>query len=145
MPANLEILYWPLQCSCLENPRDGVTQSWTQLKWLSSITGLENVSFYSNPKERQLPKNVQTTLQLHSSHMLAKERKESEVTQLCLTLCNPMDCSLPGSSVHGIFQARILECVAISFSRRFSRPKDWTWVSCIVGRHFTIWATREAQ
>ena len=41
---------------------------------------------------------------------------ESEVTQLCLTVCNPMDCSLPGSSIHGIFQARVLEWVAISFS-----------------------------
>ena len=45
-------------------------------------------------------------------------KKESEVTQLCLTLCDPMDCSLPGSSIHGIFQARILEWVAISFSKR---------------------------
>ena len=44
-------------------------------------------------------------------------KKESKVTQLCLTLCNPMDCSPPGSSVHGIFQARVLEWVAISFSR----------------------------
>ena len=41
-------------------------------------------------------------------------------------LCDHMDCSLPGSSVHGIFQARILECVTISFSRRFSQPRDWT-------------------
>ena len=46
--------------------------------------------------------------------------KESEVTQLCPTLCEPMDCSLPGSSIHGIFQARILEWDAISFSRGFS-------------------------
>ena len=68
---------------------------------------------------------------------------ESEVTQSCPTLCDPMDCSLPGSSVHGIFQARILEWVAISFSRRSSIPRDWTWVSCMVGRHFTVWATRE--
>ena len=61
-------------------------------------------------------------------------------------LCNPMDCSLPGSTVYGIFQARILEWVAISFSRRSSWPRDWTWVSHsvgIVGRRFTIWATRE--
>ena len=72
-------------------------------------------------------------------------RKESEVTQLCMTLCDPMDCSLPGSSIHGIFQARILEWVAISFSRRSSWPRDWTRVSCIVGRHFTIWATREGS
>ena len=48
----------------------------------------------------------------------------SEVAQLCPTLCDPMDYSLPGSSVHGIFQARVLEWVAISFSRESSRPKD---------------------
>ena len=56
-----------------------------------------------------------------------------------------MDCCLPGSSVHGILQARILEWVAIPFSRGSSRPKDWSWVSCIAGRLFTVWATREAQ
>ena len=62
----------------------------------------------------------------------------------CVRLCDPMGCSLPGSSVHGIFQARTLEWVAISFFRGSSRPRDWTWVSRIVGRRFTIWATREA-
>ena len=67
----------------------------------------------------------------------------SEVTQSCPNLCNPMDCSLPGSSIHGIFQARILEWVAFPFSRRSSQPRDWTWVSRIVGRCFTVWATRE--
>ena len=51
---------------------------------------------------------------------------ESEVTQSYLTLCSPMDCSLPGSSIHGIFQARILEWVAISFSRGSSPLRDWT-------------------
>ena len=69
--------------------------------------------------------------------------KESEVAQSCLTLCNPLDCSLPGSSIHGIFQARLLEWIAISFSRRSSQPRDWTQVSCIEGRRFTFWATRE--
>ena len=59
----------------------------------------------------------------------------SEVAQLCLTLCDPMDCSLPGSSVHG-FQARILEWVPISFSRGSSPPRDWTQVSHIAGRFF---------
>ena len=58
----------------------------------------------------------------------------SEVTQSCPTLCNPTDCSLPGSSVHGIFQAKTLEWVAISFSRRSSWLRDWTRVSRIVGR-----------
>ena len=66
----------------------------------------------------------------------------NEIAQSCLTLCDPMDCSLPGSSIHGIFQARILGWAAISFSRRSSRPRGWTWVSRIVGRRIAIWATR---
>ena len=63
-----------------------------------------------------------------------KWRKWSEVTQSCLTLWDPMDCSLPGSSVHGIFQARVLEWVAISFSRGSSWPRDQNWVSHSVGK-----------
>ena len=66
------------------------------------------------------------------------------VTQLCLTLCDPLDCSPPGSSVHEILQARILEWEAILFSRGSTQPRNWTWVFCIVGRFFTIWNTREA-
>ena len=58
-------------------------------------------------------------------------------------LCDHMDCSLPGSSVHGIFQVRILGWVAIFFSRGSSRPRDQTQVSRIAGRSFSIWATRE--
>ena len=64
--------------------------------------------------------------------------KESEVAQLCPVLCDPMDCSLPGSSVHGIFQARVLEWGAIAFSTGSSQPRDRTRVSCIVGRCFTV-------
>ena len=64
------------------------------------------------------------------------EVKWSEVAQSCPTLCDPMDCSPPGSLVHGIFQAWILEWVAISFSRGSSQPRDWTQVSRIVGRRF---------
>ena len=67
----------------------------------------------------------------------------SEVSQSCLTLCDSMDYSLPGSSVHGIFQARILEWVAIFFSRGSSQPRDQTRVSCTAGRLFTTWATRK--
>ena len=73
------------------------------------------------------------------------KESESEVAQLCPTLSDPMDYSLPGSSVHGIFQARVLEWAAISFSRGSSQPRDQTWVSFIAGRHFTIWATWEAK
>ena len=65
---------------------------------------------------------------------------ESEVAQLCPTLCDPMDCSLSGSSVHGIFQARLLEWIATSFSRGSSQPRNRTRVSRITGRRFTVWA-----
>ena len=71
-----------------------------------------------------------------------RKRKKSEVAQSCLTLCNPVDCSLPGFSVHGILQARTLEWVAISFSRGSSPPRDQTRVSRIGGRRFNLWATR---
>ena len=66
------------------------------------------------------------------------------VAQSCLTLCEPMNCNSPSSSVHGIFQARIMGWVDIPFSRGSSQPKDWTHISCIAGRFFTIWDTREA-
>ena len=72
------------------------------------------------------------------------EVKSSQVTQSCPTLCDPVDYSPPGSSVHGILQARILEWVAISFSRGSSWPKDRTQVSHIAGRCFNPWATRKA-
>ena len=63
------------------------------------------------------------------------------VAQLCPTLCDPMNCSLPDSSVHGISQARMLEWVAIPFSRGgSSQPRERTQVSCTAGGLFTIWA-----
>ena len=66
-----------------------------------------------------------------------QEYTEREVAQSCPTLSDPMDCSLPGSSVHGIFQAIVLEWIAISFSKESSQPRDQTWVSHIVDRRFT--------
>ena len=67
-----------------------------------------------------------------------------KVAQSCPTLCKPMNCSPPGSSVRGILQARILERVAIPVSRRSSQPRDQTQVSCIAGTFFTIWVIKEA-
>ena len=67
------------------------------------------------------------------------------VAKLCLTLGDPMDCSPSGSSVHGIFQAGILEWVAIPFSSGSSWPRDWTPISYIAGKFFTPWATRETK
>ena len=119
----------------------GVAKSWT---WLSDWTELAwNVPLVSLIfLKRSL---VFPTLW---SEVKWSEVKWSEVTQSCPTLCDPMDCSLPGSSVHGIFQAIVLEWIAISFSGDLPnpgiKPRDQTRVSCTVDRRFTIWATREA-
>ena len=75
--------------------------------------------------------------------MLVKRKMKVLAAQLCPTLCDPVDCNPPGSFVHRILQAMILERVAISFSRGSSQPRDRTWVSCIASRLFTIWATRK--
>ena len=63
------------------------------------------------------------------------------VAQSRLTLCDPMDCSSPDFSVHGILQTSVLEWIAIPFSRGTSQPRDWTLVSCVAGTLFTVWAT----
>ena len=80
----------------------------------------------------------------HQCHLGSPKVKFKLLSHVGL-FCDPKDCSLPGSSVHGIFQARILEWVAILFSRGSSQPRDRTRVSCTAGGFFTIWATREAQ
>ena len=100
---------------------------------------------YSSQIRWGLSSSYQLLCFLFQFDKINKEESESEATQFCLTLCDPMDCSLPGSSIHGIFQARILEWVVISFSRRSPQPRDWTWVSCIVGRCFTIWAKQSLE
>ena len=100
--------------------------------------------------------SLKTTLRVHTTSL----EEFTELNESCYTygllwkcksvrcsvmsLCNPMDCILPASSVHGILQARMLEWVAISFSRGSFQPRDQTQVSCITGRFFTTWATREA-
>ena len=90
-------------------------------------------------------------MKVHSSIICNSQEAETPVptkpwtvvlaAQSCLTLCNPTDCSPPGSSVRGILQARILQWVAIPFSGGSSWHRDGTWVSCTAGRFFTIWAT----
>ena len=88
-------------------------------------TGKKKVSFLSNPKEGQCQRMFKVLVKVL-------------VFQLCPTLCNPMNCSLSGFSVHEILQARILEWAAMPFSRRSSQSRDQTWVSRIVGRRFTV-------
>ena len=130
----------PLQCSCLENPVDwgACLQSTDYSPWGRKESDTTERLNWTELNWKYIGVIVNSGPQEYTSE------SESEVAQLCLTLWDPMDCSLTGSSIHGIFQARILEWVAISFSRRSSQPRDWTWVSHIVGRCFTTWATRIA-
>ena len=121
--------YLPIHCFCvLVNVFSSSLLFWLSYvnpqPLLNSFPGLSCFSFFIN--------------------LLLSEVKWNEVAQSCPTLCDPVDCSPPGSSVHGILQARILEWVAISFSRGSFWPRDQTQVSHIAGRCFNLWATREA-
>ena len=102
-----------------------------------------SISQGKKKKKKKSQGRHQTSKASPTTHQLDKVKVL--VTQLCLTLCNPMDCGPPVSSVHEILQARILEWVAISFSRQSSQARDQTWVSCIAGRLLTEWAIREAH
>ena len=102
-----------------------------------------HISRENHNSERYMHPSVHCST-IHKSQDYCVWNVKVLVAQSCPTLCDPMDCSLPGSSVYWILQARILELVAIPFSRGSSRPRDWTHVSCIAGRFFTVWATSEA-
>ena len=116
-----------LQCSCLENPRDrgawwaaiyGVAQSWTQLKRLSSSSSRSCDCHSDGIPGCNAPIGFIDALAFLRSVAAAAA---ANWPQSCPTLSDPMDCSLPGSSVHGIFQARVLEWGAIAF---LARAKD---------------------
>ena len=107
----------------------------TKIRLIIFFAAKDGEALYSQQKQDQ----ELTVAQIMNSLL----PKWSEVAQSCPTICDPIDCSLPGSCVHGIFQAIVLEWIAISFSRGSSRPRDWTRVSHSVDRCFTIWATKE--
>ena len=101
------------------------------------------INITDNTLKEKMAKNLKTRSPNYIYFPSKSKESEGEVTQSCPTLCDPADCSLPGSSAHGILQARTLEWVAISFSKGSSQPRDWTRVSHIGGRHFNLLATRE--
>ena len=114
------------------------------LFWANKSSSTTRINHLRGGREPQKPPHPLPSLDGAWQLAGSKSREETEVAQPFLTLFDPVDCSLPGSSVHGILQARILEWVAISFSRGSSQPRDWICVSRIAGRLFTIWATRES-
>ena len=114
-------------------------------KWISKMQYIHATKYYSAIKKENQAQ-IYTITQINIRYILLRERKVKVLdTKLNLSLCDPMDCSPPGSSVHGILQVRILEWLAIPFSRGSSWPRDQTQVSRITGIFFTIWATREAR
>ena len=118
------------------------------IKWLYKGSRKDEFQLPSF-REHQLWANLCSKGFRGSSHLIPirilwKWKVKVLVAQSCLTLCPPMECSLPGSSVHGISQARILEWVAIPFSRGSFQPRDQTRLSHVAGRFFNIWATSEA-
>ena len=159
----------PLQYSCLENSIDGgaweaavhgVAESRT---WLSDFTF--TFHFHALEKEMVIHSRVlawripgteePSGLPSMGSHRIGHDWRYLAaaadilcvyvwVVQSCQTLCDPTDYSSPDSSVHGILQARILEWVAVSFSRESSQPRDWILVSCIAGGCFTIWPIKRS-
>ena len=108
------------------------TSRWILNHWATREVPLVSLLFF-NIKLRLVFKKCFLT-SFYSKTLL---ESESEVAQSCPTLCDPMDCSISGSSVYAIFQARMLEWIAISFSRRSSRPRKRTQISRIAGS-FTI-------
>ena len=125
------------------------------LCWELSVSSLYSYSFKLwNYKLRQLHTSVYQYLLRWSIKILiwmksACLKLKQYVCVLdahsCPTLYHSMNCNPPGSSVHGVLQARILEWEAVPFSRGSSRPRDWTWVIRIAGRFFTVCATRETK
>ena len=117
-----------------------------KVKDVGHMNGFSSGNFPSFPHRNSNQRTIGKTSQLDipDSFLFISTEWVSEWSSSVMSdSLQIMDCSLPGSSVYGIFQARVLEWIAISFSRGSSRPRDRTQVSHIVGTRFTVWATRE--
>ena len=150
-----QIPYWAVQSYFIMLEFEHWNEVFKKWKWDEAASGLDP---YSGPILVRSCENLwsETMSALSkvwwaSSFFVTKETfliprsmKKVLISQLCPTIWGPMDYSSPGSSVHGILQARIPEWVAMTISRRSSWSRGRTWVCHIAGRFFTVWATREA-
>ena len=147
MPSAKE---WSLEKSAVYR-KYSAPQSWTHVLGVLKETSEKHVKFEAprqdvlkGSKARQWQVACKSGL---DGNLMGDASLVSEVKSFSRVrfFCDPMDCSLPGSSVHGIFQAIVLEWIAISFSRGIFPTRDRTQVSRIVNRRFTVWATREGH
>ena len=111
-----------------------------------SILIITKYNFFLNFKLRKVHMRTSWIWGIWEDHRMPVQKICSMLllVESCPTLCDPTDCSPPGSSVHGISQARVIEWVAISFSRGSSQPRDGTCISCIDRRILYYWSTSEA-
>ena len=143
--------YW-----ILVPPLEDCGRTWTCplggmfLAWI--ITWQEIIFFcqgrvikYRVDNELETSRNEKSIKSIHWNSISSHLADCCFVAKLCPTHCNPMDCSLPGFSVHGILQARILEWVAISFSRGSSQPRDQTLISCLLLWQTDSWVAKFAS
>ena len=118
-----------------------------QRSLIHTYTPIQNKKFFK--RENRNPQSVAGCLfieaGLTSKMVISNLKSKSKIAQLCPAICDPMYCSLPGFSIHGISQAWVSAWVAFSFSRGSTWSRDQTQVSCIAGRCFAFRATREAQ
>ena len=117
------------------------------VQWIKKMCYMYITEYYSAIKINEIGSFIEMWMYLESIKQGEVSQKENESVNhsVVSNSCDPMDCSPPGFSDYRILEARILEWVAIPFSRRSSQPRDKAWVSRITGRYFTIWVTWEAQ
>ena len=132
-------LFWPHHAAC------GILVPQPGIQPIPLALGVQSLNHWTARTAREVPPlSFLNSASASSLRATCGLKVKVLIAPLCLTLCDPMDCSPPSSSVHGILQARILEWVAIPFSRGSSWFRDGTQVSCLAGIFFSVWATREA-
>ena len=137
MATHSSILAWEIPCT--EEPGGLQSKDLDMTEWVSTHTCVFYIWLHLLLRFNYFLHHILAN-SFPSIVTIFNEKVKVKGAQSCPALWNPMD-----YTVCGILQARILEWIAISFSRRSSQPMDWTQVSCIVDRRFTVWATREVK